>query len=437
MKRPRSRPSAALLLWLAAAIPAQQEPPANQKLQPLRSVDTEPEPWRTVRSGEGFRARVFGTDVESMARDRRSSSSWEAGFGPAFGAEDADVQASAHLYFWRHPADGDLLRGVIGVVYNELLWAQPAGAGGFERVVTFGNDTAPWSVSERVDGVAQDREQLAWGYVRPGAGYGYRRRVGAEQDNLFATDLIVEPGLLWSARGDRTDPAFVLPETTFELRARLQLRLDLLERNLLELPHRGVALGADVVRGWRAQWRDWGLPGVETRSGDDGDAYLAATAYAFGIGDLPLAGTERQRVFASIHAGHGDDVDRFSAPRIGGGPDRRGIEFDTTFVPLLPGAARNEFFPDHYLIASAGLRQEVAFFAFVDVGTTVAWLDRDREASGVRTRQDDRLTSVFAHLNSGCFGSIRIQLGYAYGFDVVRDGDRGGSEALLLVTGRF
>ncbi|MSR38215.1 MAG: hypothetical protein EXS02_05200 [Planctomycetes bacterium] len=402
-----------------------------------RVIDEDLVPWRTVRSGEGFRAQVFGQDVNAPARDRRYSNSVDAGIGRAFGADDAELQANAYVYFWRQPEDGHLLRGVLGGIYDELLWAAPIHDSGLERVLTFTNDTAPWSDSELIDGVAQDSEELAWGYVRLGVGIGFRRRVGEQQDNLFATDLIIEPGLLWFADGDRTDPTYETPETTFELRTHLQMRLDMLARNLLELPHEGFAFGADLVHGFRADWHDWGMPGDDLNQGADGDTYLSVTGYAFGITELPLIGTERQRIFASVHAGDGDNLDRFSAQRVGGGPDRRGIEFDTTVVPLLPGAARNEFFPDHYLILSAGFRQEVTFFAFIDAGAAVAWLDRDRAAATGSVRQNDQLSSVFTHLNSGFFGATRFQLGYAYGFDLIRDGDTGGNEILLQVTGRF
>lgn len=426
-----------LLLTSLAVAPVRAQAPAEAPQAPLRSMDEPTDPWRTVRSGEGFRATVFGAQIEAPRRDRRSSNSWDAGVSHAFDVDDAEAQPNAYLYFWRHPEDGHLLRAVVGIVYNELLWAKPITEDGFEHVWTFVNDTAPWAASERIDGAAQDREELAWGYVRPGAGLGFRRRVGEQQDNLFATDWIVEPGLLWFADGDRTDANYATPSTTFELRTRLQMRLDMLERNILELPHRGYAIGLDAVQGWRADWDDWGLPGVDEHRGQDSDRYLSVNGYAFGITDVPFVGTERQRIFGSVHGGDGDDLDRFSALRVGGGPDRRGIEYDTTFIPLLPGAARNEFFPDHYLIASAGFRQEVAFFAFVDAGMNVAWLDRDRQQGTVRTHENDRLTSVFAHLNSGFFGSMRFQLGYAHGFDLIRNSERGGDEVLLQVTGRF
>jgi hypothetical protein len=391
-----------------------------------------------VRSGEGFTATVFGAPMRVEPRDRRSDTSWDVAIAHASDTDDAGLQPTAGVYVWRHPDDRNLLRAVLAGVYDDVFWAAPLGSGEWERVLTFTNDTAPWSSSERIDGVAQDREQLQWGYLRAGLGAGWRRRVGDQQDNMLAADLIVEPGVLYFARGDDADPTFATPDSTFELRTRAQLRLDLLERNLIELPHRGIAVGADLVHGWRTNWDDWGLAGVETHRGGDGNDYVAASAYAYAIDAVPFVASERDRVFASVHVGAGDDVDRFSARRIGGGADRRGVEYDTTQAPLLPGAAQGEFFCEHYAIGSLGYRRELAFFLFVAVDATAAWLDRDRQTSGGgRDRRNDTLTATSVRLSSGFYGSMRFQLGYAHGFDLVRDGDRGGDELVLQVTGRF
>ena len=42
--------------------------------------------------------------------------------------------------------------------------------------------------------------------------------------------------------------------------------MDALERNLIELPQSGFALGADLVYGYRVPWDDWGRPGAQTSS---------------------------------------------------------------------------------------------------------------------------------------------------------------------------
>lgn len=399
---------------------------------PLRDLDIEP--YRTPRSGEGVRASLFGSPLELPARDRRSVTAWEVGIDSAAGAEDNTALPFGSLYLWRHADDGSLLRASLAGVYDELFLATTRADGG-ELVLTFENYTLPWATGELVDGEVADAEMLKWGYVRGGLGIGYRTQVSPfEQDNMFASDLIVEPGYSYYGRGDRTAADYVLPDSTFELRLHWQTRLDALQRNLLELPHQGHALGLDVVAGWRQEADAWGLAANGLEPGER--HYVDCTAYAFGITAVPGAG-DRHRLFASVHAGVGSDLDRFSAQRVGGGPDLRGEEFATTARPWLPGAAYSEFFPQHYLIGSCGYRLELAFFAYLDAGATVAWLDRDRLRAGAVDRQDDTLTALSLRLSTGFVGSTRLQLGYGHGFDVVRDGDRGGDEFVLSITGRF
>jgi hypothetical protein len=152
---------------------------------------------------------------------------------------------------------------------------------------------------------------------------------------------------------------------------------------------------------------------------------------------VPLIDSERHRLLGSVHAGAGDGTDRFSAPRIGGGPDPRGEEYGLVARPLLPGAALGEFFPRHYFLAYAGYRYEPLFFLFLDAGVTVGWLDRDRRTPAGIERQDGWLTAVGARLSSGFYGHTRFQLLYGYNFDVVRDGEEGGFELAFHVTGWF
>jgi hypothetical protein len=420
---------------LTATVAAAQQPP-------LRSLDADDSPWRTARSGEGVRGTVFGDLHEIQPRDRRSVRAWTAGVASAPHADESAAWPFGSLYCWEHPDGRQLLRAVVAGVYNDVMLARPLGgdaaaAQGAEWVATLSSYTPPWSSGELIDGEIDDAEKVQWGYLRPGIGIGWRQSVGPEQDNMFASDLIVEPGLLYFGRTDRTAAAFQLPDSTFELRARWQTRLDLLQRNLLELPHRGCALGSDAVYGHRADADDWGLPGTEVHRGGDGRDSVQANAYALLVTDLPGVDSERWRLVASANVGAGDNTDRFSATRVGGGPDLRGEEWDTTARPLLPGAALGEFFPRRYAIASLGVRREVAFWAFVDVGGTVAWLDRDRERGALRVRVDDVLSAVHARLCSGFVGNTRLLLGCAYGFDVVRSGQRGGSEITLQFSGRF
>ncbi|MEO6593823.1 MAG: hypothetical protein ABIP94_03625 [Planctomycetota bacterium] len=427
----------AAAMW--SLLPAQQQAPRQEPAPPapLRNLYASDAPYRTPRSGEGVRGSVFGSAMDIEARDRRSVAAWQLGVAAAADADDNEAVPFGSLYFWERPDEGHLLRASLAGVYDQVTWAQTNARGG-ELVATFENYTLPFATGELTDGVVADGEKLYWGYVRAGIGIGARRSVGPGQENMFASDLLFEPGLLYFGRDDKTDAGYQVPDSTPELRLRWILRYDDIERNLLELAHEGVAFGVDAVVGYRVQSDAWGLPGTEQHSGNY--HYAQATAYAFGITGMPglsAANQETNRLYSSVHGGLGDGIDRFSAQRVGGGPDLRGAEYETTARPWLPGAAYSEFFPDHYLIASLGYRRELAFFAHLDVGATVAWLDRDRERATGRERSDDTLTALSVRLASGFVGRTLLQVGYAHNFDVVRNGERGGDELTVMLTGRF
>lgn len=51
--------------------------------------------------------------------------------------------------------------------------------------------------------------------------------------------------------------------------------------------------------------------------------------------------------------------------------------------------------------------------------------------------EDDTLVAFSASLSSGFVGRMLLQIGYAHNFDVVRDGEYGGDEFTVMVTGRW
>src|SRR5262249_4358670 len=150
-------------------------------------------------------------------------------------------------------------------------------------------------------------------------------------DNMFSFALTAEPKYLYFSKRN-SDPRFVVPQDTFELDGRAALRWDALERNLLELAHSGYAVGFDAVYGWRANWEDWGIDRRE-RAGR-GRHPSSLQTYAVAATGLPGVSNDRHRLIHSAHAGWGWQLDRFSQPRVGGGPS--GQEFLSLARPVLP-----------------------------------------------------------------------------------------------------
>ena len=138
-----------------------------------------------------------------------------------------------------------------------------------------------------------------------------------------------------------------------------------------------------------------------------------------------------------MHAGVGGNLDRFSAPSIGGGPS--GDEFGTLARPLVPGAGIGEFWPDHYAIALAEYRYELFFFTYLSARGSLAWLDRDRlDNDNQIHRRDNTLTSLGARLTTGFLFSTRlpVRLQLQLRRDPRRH-HRGASEWLLHVSRSF
>jgi hypothetical protein len=408
--------------------------------------------YRSIRAGEGFHANLFGIDANVEPRDRRSTSALDLGITGYYRApEEAPILPFGSLYFWRRPDEHRFLRATVGGLYDDVFAAHSFGDSPFEAVFTFENNTV-WfdNNAQWVDGERNEEEKLRKMSVRGGVGVGYRRqlkpgwqplvftdRVDPQKpDNMFSVYLLAEPRYLYFAEHN-SKPRFVVPQDTFELDGRLAMRWDSMERNLLELAHNGFATGFDATYGWRSEWEDWGVDRV--RQADRARYPKLLQAYAITATGVPGIDSERHRLISYLHAGWGWNLDRFSYPRVGGGP--YGNEFMSLARPILPGAAISEFTPKHYAIALAEYRYELLFFTYIAAHGGVAWLDRERLgplgfAGGIR-KQNDVLYPVGARITTGFAFHTQLEIEYNYNFDVIRNGHDGASEILAHISKSF
>lgn len=423
-----------LLLLSAISIRAEDVPAASQNQQ-LPVLHRDSPDYHTPRAGEGFRTELFGQEIRVQPSDLRSVTALDVGSAVNIpGADNKVLMPFGDLYVWRHPDDQSLFRADILGLYNDIFWSGSSPhLGPLEWVLTFNSYTVPFAQYEVVDGRSVKSEELTWGYVRTGFGVGYRTKVfPGHQDNMLAIDLIVEPGFFYFAKGSDTAHNFVVPNNSFELREHLQLRWDALERNLLSLPHQGFAGGADLVHGNRSNWENWGANDSQSAAG--GRDYVLSSAYFLAAGGVPGVDSDRNRLLCSLHAGVGSDLDRFSAPRIGGGIQTMGEEYGSTWRPILPGSIIQEFFPKHYVVAAGEYRWEPIFFTYLSLNGSVGWLDHLTQAGTGTIPKDSVFTSLGARVTTGFFFDSRMQLGYNRNFGVIRDGRHGGNEILLDFT---
>jgi hypothetical protein len=380
-------------------------------------------PYHTPLAGEAYHTMLGGEPVEAPARDRRSVTAVDLGFSwiPG-GPKGQTLVPFGALFLWRNRDDGTArFRGVVSGLYNELRYhVAPVPLGGVEAVLTFDSLTVPFDRYEYVEGVRITLEALQWHQLRIGLGVGYHRPLApGHQDNALEAALTYEPGLLLFRKGHDAAPAFRAPVDTYEGRVHLRLRADALTRNIMELPHRGVAAGLDGWYGRRARWETWGGGAVfGPQGGSSHQDWLAVSSYAVAAGGVPWVDDERQRMIASAYGGVGGHLDRFSAFRLGGGPT--GGEWEALARPVVPGAAFEEFFTDAYGLLALEYRYELFFFLYLHLRGAVAWVDRPRSEAGVAADRFDALPSATALVTSGVFWRSQLQIAYTRNFGLLR-----------------
>ncbi len=417
MKRSVLAAALAAILLLAVGVPAGAEE------------------YRTPRAGEAVTRTLFGRTFTAPERDRTRINYFTLGavvlpegpdekvFGPMGG-----------LYLWRvAPEETSRLRAIIAVISNEVRWDKALpGAPGFSLVLTFDSLTPPWARSEYADGLRIAAGELKWYQARAGAGLAFRRSLPPGAcDNGLDVALTYEPGGLWFTRGSDTAPGYVLPRDTYEGRLHLRLRVDALERNLLEMTHRGWSAGLDAVAGWRSHWAPWGFPAAPESGGA---SWQAVSAFAFAAFS-PVPGlSERHRLIASVHGGTGSGLDRFSAFRLGGGSTWG--DFETLSRVILPGAGVDEIYSTRYATGDLEYRWEALFFLYLQLRGTVAWADRLVLDAGGARLESGTFPALTAGLTTGLPWELAMELSASWNFGLVRveEGRREKGSFGLLVS---
>ncbi len=384
------------------------------------------EDYHTPLAGEAFHTELFGQPVDVPPRDRRSVTAINVGLQwiPK-GPNQLEVLPFGALFVWRND-ETRRLRVTFSGIFNEVQYSVGSPRwNGWEAVFTFSNFTFPSGRSEDIEGQRIRDVEIQWNYVFAGLGVGYRKPLRpGHQDNALEITLTYEPGYLWFQRSKHTAPGFIVPSDTYEGRVHFRLRADALDRNLMELPHRGFSLGGDVLYGRRAHWQPWGGVVFDTPNVQRGKDYLAASVYAVAAGRVPFVDSDRHRLVASVYGGIGKDLDRFSAFRLPGRPI--GYEWEALSHPMLPGVAFTELFPRRYAITDVTYRYEALFVLYPYLRGTYALVERPRFTDGgAVAMRTDALPAVGGGVVSVAPWHSQIELNYSYNFGVFRSSDSG------------
>ncbi len=378
----------------------------------------------TPLAGEQYHTEVLGEPVDVPPRDRRNVTA--VNFGVMWipnGPSMLEVLPFGSLYVWRNwDDDHHRLRATLAGVVNDINYnIGSRSLKGWELVLTFDNTIIPLGRSEYVEGQRIAPADVQWSYFFAGAGIGYRERLpGMSQDNAVEAALTYEPGYRWFQRSRDTSPNFTVPTDTYEGRLHFRLRLDALDRNLMELPHRGFSFGGDAMYGHRAHWGQWGGVAFLSPNVQQEKTYSLVSAYAVAAGGVPFVESERHRLVSSLYGGIGKHLDRFSAFRLPGRPT--GYEWEALSLPVMPGVQFNELFPTRYGIADMIYRYEALFFLYPYIRATYGIVERPRFGLDGSIRfQMDSLPAVGGGIISGAPWHSQIELGYSYNFGIFRD----------------
>ena len=378
----------------------------------------------TPLAGESYRTELLGEAVNVPARDRRNVTAINFGVmwipnGPSM----LEVLPFGSLYVW-HNWDDDYrrLRATVAGVVNDVNYnIGSRSLKGWELVLTFDNTIIPLGRSEYVEGQRIKAADIQWSYVFAGAGIGYREQLpGKSQDNAIEVTLTYEPGYRWFQRSRDTSSNYVVPVDTYEGRAHFRLRLDALDRNLMELPHEGFSFGGDAMYGHRAHWTQWGGVAFPSPNAQQEKTYQLVSAYAVAASGVPFVESERHRLVSSLYGGIGRHLDRFSAFRLPGRPT--GYEWEALSLPVMPGVQFNELFPTKYGLADLIYRYELLFFMYPYIRATYGLVERPRFGPDGSIRfQMDSLPALGGGIVSGAPFRSQIEVGYSYNFGIFRD----------------
>ncbi|CAH2032669.1 hypothetical protein [Trichlorobacter ammonificans] len=391
--------------------------------------------YRTPLAGEPLATTVLGKRVEVGARDRSNVLALTVGttlYAPSLGS--TDILPITALY-WRKETEAYRSRLVFSLFYNEWDGALKM-ANGLELLGHLENYTNPFPQEEILNGKAIEATSAVWGYGTAWLGLGYRLPVAPFQsDNDLRLQLFYTGTYLYNRRTPDTGPEVRLPPDTWENGMRLRVRYDGMRRNIMELPHRGFAAGADLEWAYRSPWSDSSYGSFHFSKGDT-QQYLKISGY--GAAALPVPGlSERDRLIASVYGGFSPkaQLDRYSGFKIGGGPFPN--ESDDLWRTPYPGALFNQFTVADYVVGTLEYRRELQFFLYLHLRGTVAWINRDfQHAANFFAFEQERGEALSVGLTSGLPWDSTLYLEFSRDFGILRNGSSG-SGLLLLWSKMF
>ena len=387
-------------------------------------VSGETAEYHTPLAGEPLHTVVMGTTLDIPVRDRGRLTALMLGgefYTPKQG-ETAFTPLGA--FYLRRMWEHSRTRNVISVFVNDLEYDRSFG--NLELVTRFENNTIPGGQKEVVNNQEIKSSDSEWGTVVASLGPGLRYQVAPFQvDNDLRLQLLGKVGYFYAGRTNDTGPNLVLPPNTMLYGVKLRARYDGMRRNLLELPHTGLAAGFDLDYMHRDRWSDFGtIPDAVFTKKNTGN-YLQFNGYLMAVGKIPGL-SEKNRIFVSLHGGITSEksADRYNAITIGGGPLPG--ESDDLFRPDYPGTMFNQVLVANYTLAALQYRRELTPFLYLHLRETLIWADRAAvtDANKFLFKSSTGAATTIG-LDTGFFWNSGLYFGYSWDTGFVRNGKPG------------
>ena len=382
----------------------------------------------TSLAGEPCTIECFGRSVDIPGRNRDNTLAIVLGgtlFTPSLAGHDF---LPIGALYWKHRWDDTRIRGIFSGLVNELDASQTSGK--FQLLGHLDNTTIPFSSAEIVNGQEVNGTSIKWGTVNARVGVGLRLPVAPFQiDNDLRVQLYYQGGYLYSKRVAETDPSVVLPRDTMVHGPMLRIRYDGMRRNLMELPHSGMAAGLDAEFMRRDTWSNANYGGASYSEGETRD-YSKFSGYFTVASGIPLL-SEKNRLLTSLYGGVATygQLDRFSSFRIGGGPIP--CESDDLDRLVFPGAMFSQFPASNYLLGSLEYRREILPFLFLHLRGTDGLLTRTVFTDTHTKSKTNNGQAYSVGVTSGFAWNSELHVEYTYDTSILRNGTAGGNVIVL------
>jgi len=395
--------------------------PTETAMAPTGSGDK----YHTPLAGEPYHTVFMGQPLDVPAQDRTNVTALTLGatyYTPSQG--DTSGSPIFALYIKR-VWDESRTRDIISIFINDLeydrtLWKN------LELVTRFENNTIPGGQAEVLNNQTIDATSQEYGTIMASIGPGLRFKVAPYQiDNDLRLQLLARTGYFYDHRVADTGPDVILPPDTMLYGAKLRGRYDGMRRNILELPHQGIAAGFDLDFTYRDKWADFGTPPSVVFTKNNTQDYTQASGYVMAVSSIPGL-SEKNKILVSYHGGTSEksSVDRYNAFRISGGPlpgesdDLYRVDYPGTMFGLIPVA--------NYSMVAVEYRRELTFFMYLHLRGTFIEASR---ASIVGTNQVGFVTNygknALIGLDTGFLWNSELYLAYEYDSGFIRNGTPG------------